>query len=158
MFTENGPKQRKYPVQFTQTHQNWTKDWKNVTWSDESWFLLRHSDVGSELALRTWKAWIILPCLNGSGWWWCSGVGDVVLAHFGSFSTNWALFKRHSLPEYCSWPCPSLYDYSVHIFWCTSSRIMHHVTKIKSSQTGFLNITMSSLYSNDLHSHQISIQ
>ncbi len=30
----------------------------------------------------------------------------------------------------------------------TSSRIMHHVTKIKSSQTGFLNMTMSSLYLN----------
>ncbi len=40
----------------------------------------------------------------------------------------------------------------------TSSRIMHHVTKLKSSQTGFLNMTMSSLYSNSLHSHQISIQ
>ncbi len=40
----------------------------------------------------------------------------------------------------------------------TSSRIMHHVTKLKSSQTGFLNMTMSSLYSNDLHSDQISIQ
>ncbi len=37
-------------------------------------------------------------------------------------------------------------------------RIMHHVTKLKSSQTGFLNVTMSSLYSNGLHSHQISIQ
>ncbi len=40
----------------------------------------------------------------------------------------------------------------------TSSRIMHRVTKLKSSQTGFLNMTMSSLYSNGLHSHQISIQ
>ncbi len=40
----------------------------------------------------------------------------------------------------------------------TSSMIMHHVTKLKSSQTGFLNMTMSSLYSNGLHSHQISIQ
>ncbi len=39
-----------------------------------------------------------------------------------------------------------------------SSRIMHHVTKLNSSQTGFLNMTMSSLYSNGLHSHQISIQ
>ncbi len=38
----------------------------------------------------------------------------------------------------------------------TSSRITH-VTKLKSSQTGFLNMTMSSLYSNGLHSHQISI-
>ncbi len=34
---------------------------------------------------------------------------------------------------------------------------MHHVTKLKSSQTGFLNMTMSSLYSNNLHSPQISI-
>ncbi len=28
------------------------------------------------------KAWIILPCLNGSGWWWgYNGVGDIFLAH-----------------------------------------------------------------------------
>ncbi len=33
-----------------------------------------------------------------------------------------------------------------------------NVTKLKSSRTGFLNMTMSSLYSNGLHSHQISIQ
>ncbi len=31
---------------------------------------------------------------------------------------------------------------------------MHHVTKLKSSQTGFLNMTMISLYSNGLHSPQ----
>ncbi len=59
------------------------------------------------------KAWIILSCLSGSGWcWWCNGVGGIFLAHFGSFSTNWASFKLHSLPEYCFWPSPSLYDYS----------------------------------------------
>ncbi len=29
--------------------------------------------------------------------WWCNGVGGIFLAHFGSFSTNWALFKHHSL-------------------------------------------------------------
>ncbi len=45
-----------------------------------------------------------------------------------------------------------------HLLMATSSRIMHHVTKLKSSQTGFLNMTMSSLYSNSLHNHQISIQ
>ncbi len=60
-FTENGSKKRKYTVsgsvwtkmpknrnrrlQFTQARQNWTiEDWKNVAWSDESRFLLRHSD------------------------------------------------------------------------------------------------------------------
>ncbi len=44
-------------IQFTQTPQNWTtEDWKNVPWSDESWFLLQNSDVGSEL--KNMKAWI----------------------------------------------------------------------------------------------------
>ncbi len=38
-------KNRKRSLQFTQAHQNWTiEDWKNVAWSDESRFLLRHSD------------------------------------------------------------------------------------------------------------------
>ncbi len=70
------------------------------------------------LVWRTWKHGSILPYLNGSGcWWWCNGVGDIFLAHFGPFSTNWASFKPHSLPEYCCWSCPSLYDYSVPIFW-----------------------------------------
>ncbi len=39
-------------IQFTQTHQNWTiEDWKNVAWSDESWFMLQHSDDG----VRIWR-------------------------------------------------------------------------------------------------------
>ncbi len=38
-------KNRKRRIQFTQVHQNWTiEDWKNVAWSEESRFLLRHSD------------------------------------------------------------------------------------------------------------------
>ncbi len=38
-------KNRTRRLQFTQDHQNWTiEDWKNVAWSDESRFLLRHSD------------------------------------------------------------------------------------------------------------------
>ncbi len=37
-------KNRTRRIQFTQTHQNWTiEDWKNVAWSDESRFLLRHN-------------------------------------------------------------------------------------------------------------------
>ncbi len=43
---------------------------------------------------------------------------DIFLAHFGLLSTNWVSFKHHRLPEYCCWPWPSLYDYSVPIFWC----------------------------------------
>ncbi len=34
---------------------------------------------------------------------------------------------------------------------------MHHVTKLKSSQTGFLNMTMSSLYSNDHQSPDLNL-
>ncbi len=38
-------KNRKRRLQFAQAHQNWTiEDWKNVALSDESRFLLRHSD------------------------------------------------------------------------------------------------------------------
>ncbi len=45
-------KNRKRRLQFTQAHQNWTiEDWKNVGWSDESWFLLRHSDS----RVRIWR-------------------------------------------------------------------------------------------------------
>ncbi len=62
--------------------------------------------VGSEFDVKNMKAW---------WWWWCNAVGDIFLAHFGPLSTNWASFKHHSLPEYCCWPCPSLYDYSVPI-------------------------------------------
>ncbi len=38
-------KNRKRRLQFARAHQNWTReDWKNVAWSDESRFLLQHSD------------------------------------------------------------------------------------------------------------------
>ncbi len=38
-------KNKKRRLQFAQAHQNWTiEDCKNVAWSDESRFLLRHSD------------------------------------------------------------------------------------------------------------------
>ncbi len=39
-------KNRKLRLQFAQAHQNWTiEDWKSIAWSDESRFLLQHSDV-----------------------------------------------------------------------------------------------------------------
>ncbi len=45
-------KNRKRRLQFAQAHQNWTKEnWKNVAWSDESRFLLRHSDG----RVRIWR-------------------------------------------------------------------------------------------------------
>ncbi len=52
-------KQIGYSSRRPQAHQNWTiEDWKNVAWSDESRFLLRHSDVGSEFGVNHMKAWI----------------------------------------------------------------------------------------------------
>ncbi len=45
-------KNRKRRLQFTQAHQNWTiEDCKNAAWSDESRFLLRHSDG----RVRIWR-------------------------------------------------------------------------------------------------------
>ncbi len=45
-------KNRKRRLQFAQAHQNWTiEDWKNVAWSDESQFLLRHWDG----RVRIWR-------------------------------------------------------------------------------------------------------
>ncbi len=45
-------KNRKRKLQFTQAQQNWTiEDWKNVAWSDESRFLMRHSDG----RVRIWR-------------------------------------------------------------------------------------------------------
>ncbi len=45
-------KKRKRRLQFARAHQNWTiEDWKNVAWSDESQFLLRHSDG----RVRIWR-------------------------------------------------------------------------------------------------------
>jgi len=43
---------RKKRLQFARAHQNWmVEDWKNVAWSDESRFLLRHSDS----RVRIWR-------------------------------------------------------------------------------------------------------
>ncbi len=73
----------------------------------------------------------------------------VPIEHRYTPQPTWVLLLTMSIP---------LWLQCTHLLMANSSRIMHHITKIKSSQTGFLNMTMSSLYSNGLHSHQISIQ
>ncbi len=100
--------------------------------------------IGSEFGVNSMKAWSILTCLNGSGcWWWCNGGGDIFVARFVpsehclNTTVYLSIVADHVHPFMIS--VPSSDD--------TSSRIMHHVTKLKSSQTGFLNMTMSSLYS-----------
>ncbi len=154
-------KNRKGRLQFTQTHQNWTiEDWKNVAWSDESWFLLQHSDGRVRICLKEHES-MDPSCLVST----VRAGGDGVMV--------WGIFSWHTLGplvpiEHCLNATAylsivadhviPLWLQCTHLLMATSSRIMHRVTKLKSSQTGFLNMTMSSLYSNVLHSHQISIQ
>jgi len=50
---------RKKRLQFARAHHNWTvEDWKNVAWSDESQFLLTHSDEESEIGVNRMRTWI----------------------------------------------------------------------------------------------------
>ncbi len=153
-------KNKKQRLQFTPDHQNWTiEDWKNVAWSEESRFLLRHS----EGRVRIWRKEhesMDPSCLVSTVQ---AGGGGVMV---------WGIFSWHTLGPlvpieyrlnatvYLSIAADHVHPFMTtvyHLLMTTSSRIKHHVTKLKSSQTGFLNMTMSSLYSNGLHSHQISI-
>ncbi len=155
-------KNRTRRLQFTQNHQNWTiEDCKNVAWSDESRFLLRHSDS----RVTIWR--------KEHGSMDPSCLVSMVQAGVSGVMVWWGIFSWHSLgplgpiehrlntTAYLSIVADHVHPFMTTVHPssdATSSRIMHHVTKLKSSQTGFLNMTMSSLYSNGLHSHQISIQ
>jgi len=56
-----------FRLQFTQANQNLTKeDCKYIAWSDESQFLLQHSDGRGRILYKSHGS--ILPCNNGSGW------------------------------------------------------------------------------------------
>ncbi len=153
-------KNRKRRQQIAQAHQNWTIDFKNVASSDESRFLLRHSDGRVIIWCKEHES-MDPPCLVSTVQ---AGGGGVMV---------WGIFSWHTLgplvpieyrlntTAYLSIIADHVHPFITtvtHFLMATSSRIMHHVTKLKSSQTGFLNMTMSSLYSNGLHSHQISIQ
>ncbi len=146
-------------IQFTQDHQSWTiEDWKCclVWWVSISAETFR-------CRVRIWRKEhesMDPSCL-------------VSTVQAGGGVMVWGVFSWHTLGplapiQHClnTTVYLSIIADHVHPFMttvypssdATSSRIMHHVTKLKSSQTGFLNMTMSSLYSNGLHSHQISIQ
>ncbi len=88
-------KNRKRRLQFAQVHQNWTiEDWKTVAWSDESRFLLRHSDGRVRIWHKEHESMdpFCLVSTVQAGGGGASGVGDIFLAHFVSLSTNWPLF------------------------------------------------------------------
>ncbi len=153
-------KNRTRRLQFAQNHQNWTiEDWKTVAWSDETWFLLQHSDC----MVRIWRKEhesMDPSCLVSTVQ---AGGGVIVWGIFSWHTLGILVPIEHRLnaPVYLSVVADHVHPFMTtvyHLLMTTSSRILHHVTKLKSSQTGFLNMTMSSLYSNGLHSHQISIQ
>ncbi len=86
-------KNRKQRLQFSQAHQNWTiEDWKNVAWSDESRFLLRHSDVRVRIRCKEHES-MDPSCLVST----VQAGGGVVMA--------WGIFSWHTLRiwvfEYC---------------------------------------------------------
>ncbi len=144
-------KNRKRRLQFVQGHQNWTiEDWKNVAWSDESQCLLRHSDGWVRIWHKVHES-MDPSCLVSTVQ---AGGGGVIV---------WGIFSWHTLgllvpiehrlnaSAYLSIVADHVHPFRTTVYPssdATSSRIMHHVTKLKSSQTGFLNMTMSSLYSN----------
>ncbi len=141
-------KNRKQRLQFTQAHQNWTiEDWKNITWSDESRFLLRHSDGRVRIWCKEHESmdpFCLVSTVQAAGGVMVWGIfswhtlGPLVpIEHRLNTTANLSIVADHVHPFRLQ---------CTHLLMATSSRIMHHVTKLKSSQTGFLNMTMSSLY------------
>lgn len=135
------------------TRQNWT-----ILSKLEKRCLVRWASI---LAATFWLQNLapffgpILPCTIGSCCccWWFNGVWDVSLP---------TLFTFHSLPEYRFWPCPPLHDHSVQynvyrLVMAASNRNTRHVTTFKSSPAVFLHMMMSSMSSNGLYSHKLSI-
>lgn len=76
---------------------------------------------GSDLAVNNMKA-SLHPALYQQVRllvaWWCGGY---CLAHVGPLSTNWLVFKLHSLPNYCCWPW-SLWSHCTHPLMAASNR------------------------------------
>ncbi len=64
-------KNRKRRLQFEQAHQWTTEDWKNVVWSDESRFLLQHSDGRVRICRKEYEsmdpACLVLTVQTGGG-------------------------------------------------------------------------------------------
>lgn len=85
------------------------------------------------------------PCVNTSGWcWWCNGVRNVLLPHFGPVNTNQSLFACHSLFEY---RCPSDVSYNGYFQSCDSAfyKLLFAVTicewKMTSSSPCFFRVS-----------------
>lgn len=95
--------------------------------------------VGSKCGANNTKSMDISSFISGQ--WGCNGMEDIFLAHIGPLSTRTSL-KHHTLPQYCFWSYPSFMASSEGCFQ------QDNKPKLKSSQTDFLNMAVSSLYSN----------
>ena len=80
-------------------HQHWTvEERKNMTWSDESQFLLCLADGRVRIWHTVASSWLV-STVQADWWrWWCDGVGNVFLACIRSLDTNWATFP---FPKEC---------------------------------------------------------
>ncbi len=100
--------------------------------------------VGSEFGVKNMKAWIhpalsqrlrLVVMVWGIFSWHTLGL-LVPIEHCLNATAYLSIVADMSIP---------LWLQCTNLLMSTSSRIMHHVTKLKSSQTGFLNMTMSLL-------------
>ncbi len=129
-------KNRERRPPFAQAHQNWTiEDWKNVAWSDESRFLLRHSDG----RVRIWRkehesmdpSCLVSTVQAGGG-------GLIVFRTFSWHTLGPLVLIEHRLnaTDYLSIVADHVHPFMTAVYpssYATSSRIMHHVTKLKFS-------------------------
>ncbi len=116
--------------------------------------------IGSEFGIKNIKAWIH-SCLvsTGSGWWWwCNGVGDIFLAHFGPLvpiehrlnATVYLSIVADHVHPFMTTVCPSSDGYfQQDNAWCHSS---NHLRLVSWTRQWVHFTQMAST------SHQISIQ
>ncbi len=126
-------KNRKWRLQFTQAHHNWTReDWKNVAWSDESRFLLRHSD--GRVRTRRKEHESMDPFCLVSTVQTCGG-GVMVWGIFSWHTLGPLVPIEHRLNAtvYLSIVADHVHPFMTTVYPssdATSSRIMHHVTNV----------------------------
>ncbi len=128
-------KNRKRSLQFAQVHQSWTlEDWKNVAWSDESQFLLRHSDGRVRIWHKEHES-MDPSCLFSTVQ--AAGGGVMVWGIFSWHTLGPLIPIEHRLnaTAYQSIVADHIHPFMTtqctHLLMATSSRIMHHVTKLK---------------------------
>lgn len=83
-----------------------------------------------------WQHGSILPFTKGSDWWWwwCDGEGIILVLAPCLNSTTYLSIVADPVHPFMT---------TMYCLVATSSRITHYVTKLKSSQTDFLNMTIT---------------